>query len=362
MRPGSIRSGKPRLADIAAAAGVSIATVSRVLADHPAITQETKARVLAIAEAKGYSREAGLNEPRKARVRQPKQSGSICVVMPVALTAGSPLANSFELNLLGGIGAAMRDHRIDFSVSWQAPFDDRSLIKFMAEHPYHGIIFVGQSQFHAGLNSLSGGPRPFVVWGVDTPDQKYCSIGSDNFEGGLRATRHLLDLGRRRLAFVGQTAPITSAQTGLSQLAARITGFKAAQSGLGLPPGIVIMRPHGPGRKAGSDAVEELLGQGIAFDGIVTSSDYIAAGVIESLLRHGLAVPGDVSVIGYDDSEIADFIRPKLTSVRQDPILAGDLLVSKLLRLMAGHEVRSERLPTEISIRESCGGQVRQEA
>jgi DNA-binding LacI/PurR family transcriptional regulator len=356
-----MRSGNPRLADIAAAAGVSIATVSRVLADHPAITLETKTRVLAIAEAQGYAIDAGSKKPRKTRVRRPRQTGSICVVMPVALTAGSPLANTFELNLLGGIGAAMRDFGVDFSVSSQAPVDDLSLIRFMAEQPYHGVIFVGQSQFHAGLNSLAGGPRPFVVWGVDAPDQKYCSIGSDNFEGGLRATRHLLELGRRRIAFVGQAAPITSAQTGLSQLAERVAGFKAAHSAMGLPPGNIVMRPHGPGPKAGNDAVEELLEHGIAFDGVVASSDYIAVGAIEALLRHGLAVPGDVSVIGYDDSEIAGLVRPRLTSVGQDPILAGDLLVSKLLRLMAGHPVKSERLPTEISIRESCGGLGRQE-
>lgn len=356
-----MQSRNPRLVDIAAAAGVSVATVSRVLADHPAIPEKTKTRILAVAEAQGYSIDAGSKKPRKARLRRPKQAGSICVVMPVTLTAGSPLANTFELNLLGGIGAAMRDNRIDFSISAQAPFDDRSLIKFMAEHSYHGIIFVGQSQFHAGLNSLAGGPRPFVVWGVDAPDQNYCSIGSDNFVGGLRATRHLLDLGRQRLVFVGQTAPITSAQTGLSQLAARLAGFKAAHGAIGAAPGLVVMRPHGPGRKAGCDAVEELLDQGVAFDGIVASSDYIAAGAIEALLRRGLAVPGAVSVIGYDDSEIAGFVRPRLTSMRQDPILAGNLLVSKLLRLMAGHEVRSERLPTEIAVRESCGGLDRQE-
>ncbi|MDE2441627.1 MAG: substrate-binding domain-containing protein, partial [Betaproteobacteria bacterium] len=69
----------------------------------------------------------------------------------------------------------------------------------------------------------------------------------------------------------------------------------------------------------------------------------------------GYSVPGDVAVIGYDDSEIADFAQPGLTSIRQDTIQAGNLLVSKLLRLMDGHQVRSERLPTTIVIRESCG-------
>lgn len=131
---GSARGAqKPRLADVAVAAGVSIATVSRVLDDHPAIKPETKERVRAAAEAQGYPmRDPALAKPRRQRMRKPKQIGSICVVMAVALPAGSTLGNSFELNLLGGIGATMRDHGLDLSISAQAPYDDRTLAEFMA--------------------------------------------------------------------------------------------------------------------------------------------------------------------------------------------------------------------------------------
>lgn len=346
---------KPRLADIAAEAGVSIATVSRVLDDHPAIKPETKQLVLGIAKARGYPLRDAAAAPRPSRVQRPRRKGSICVVMPVALPAGSRLANSFELNLLGGIGAAMRDRGLDLSISAEAPVDDRTLASFMAAHRYDGIIFLGQSQFHAGLNEHANGPRPFVVWGVETADQRYCSIGSDNFEGGLQATRHLIGVGRRRIAFIGQAAPITSAQTGLSQMAGRLAGFRSAMLAADLPADLTVIQSAPTGRQAGADAVNSLLAKGEAFDAVVATSDLVAIGAIDALMARSMRVPEDVAVVGYDDADVAKLIRPPLTTIRQDPIIAGQLLVSKLLRAMAGYQIQSERLPTELVVRASCG-------
>lgn len=344
------------MADIAQAAGVSTATVSRVLSDHPAILPETKARVRALAQAHGYPVAENGSKPRKARVRRPRKAGSVCAVMPVTLPVGSRLANAFELNLLGGVGAAMRDHGLDFSVSAQAPHDDASLLRFMESHPYDGVIFFGQSQFHEGLNALADGPRPFVVWGVETPGQRYCSVGSDNFACGLQATQHLAMLGRERIAFIGQAAPITTAQTRHSQLSERLSGFRSALAAADLPADITLMRPAGSGLEAGDLAVRDLLRKGTRFDAIVASSDFVALGAMRVLREAGLRVPQDVAVVGYDDSDFARLVQPQLTTMRQDPIRAGNLLVSKLLRAMAGYEVRSERLPIELVVRESCGG------
>lgn len=350
------RTRRPRLADIAQAAGVSIATVSRVLSDHPAILPETKARVREVAEKHGYAQVESGSRPRKARMRRPRRAGSVCAVMPVALPAGSRLANAFEMNLLGGVGAAMRDHGLDFSVSAEAPHDNPSLVRFMEKHPYDGVVFFGQSQFHEALNALADGPRPFVVWGVESPGQRYCSVGSDNFACGHRATQHLVSLGRKRIAFVGQAAPITTAQTRHSQLSERLNGFRSALAAADLPMDITVMRPATSGLEAGELAVRDLLSKGTAFDAIVASSDLVALGAIRVLREEGLRVPEDVAVVGYDDSEFARLVQPQLTTIRQDPILAGRLLVAKLLRAMAGYEIKSERLPIELVVRESCGG------
>lgn len=348
---------RPRLADVAAAAGVSVATVSRVLDDHPAITRDTKAKVMAAVLALGYPiRAAQPKRSRPAKIRRRRQQEGICVVMPAALPPGSQLANSFELSLLGGIGAAMRDRGLDFTVAARAPYDNATLRDFVADHGYAGMIFLGQSQYHAELNSLYDAGQAMVVWGIEAEDQRYCSVGGDNFGGAKAATSRLIQLGRRRIAFVGPAAPITTAQTGHSQLAERIAGYRAAVIAAGLPEDLCITRRFAPALRIGSDAVDDLIARQVPFDAVLACSDPIAAGVIDALARHGRRVPDDVAVIGYDDSDVAAYVRPRLTSVRQDPVLAGELLVSKLLRIMDGIAVTSERLPTSLSVRQSCGG------
>ena len=225
----------------------------------------------------------------------------------------------------------------------------------MAKSKYDGTVFIGQSQYHAGLNKLAEGGRAFVVWGVEAVNQAYCSIGSDNFQGGYRATSHLIRLGRRRIVFLGQAPAIATAQTTVSQSAVRLAGCHAALQAAGLPIDPGLVQAAIGTSEAGADAVDNLMERAVEFDGIVAASDVIAIGAVRALQQRGHSVPGDVSVIGYDDSDIASYAQPRLTTVRQDTLKAGSLLVSKLLRLMDGHTVSSERLPTEIVIRESCG-------
>lgn len=344
----------PRLVDLAELAGFSVATVSRALANHPAISDETKNRVREIAAAQGYPLR-DRDVPGAGVVRGRKDRNRICIVMPAALSAGNPLANPFELSLLGGIGAALRDRHLDFSIAWQAPHDDKSLLKFMAKSKYDGTVFIGQSQYHAGLNKLAEAGRPIAVWGVEAEDQIYCSIGSDNFQGGYRATSHLIRLGRRRIVFLGQAPAVATAQTAVSQSVVRLAGCQAALRAAGLPIDPALVHAAAGSSEAGADAVDNLMERNIEFDGIVAASDVVAIGAVRALQQRGRQVPRDVSVIGYDDSDIASYAQPRLTTVRQDTLKAGNLLVSKLLRLMDGHSVTSERLPTEIVIRDSCG-------
>ncbi len=341
----------PRLVDLARLTGLSVATISRSLSDHPGISAATKLVVRQAAEAHGYP----LRDRPASTARTAKDRNRICVVMPAALSPGNPLANPFELSLLGGIGAALRDRHLDFSVAWQAPHDDKSLLKFMAKSKYHGFIFLGQSQYHPALNKLAESGRRFVVWGIEADDQRYCSIGSDNFQGGFRATSHLIRLGRRRIVFLGQSPPVATAHTALSQSMVRLAGCQAALRAAGLPVDPAMVHAAPGTSEGGADAVDNLLERTIAFDAIVAVSDVIAIGAVRALQQRGRAVPRDVAVIGYDDSDIASYAQPRLTTVRQDTLKAGNLLVSKLLRLMDGHAVTSERLLTEIVIRDSCG-------
>jgi DNA-binding LacI/PurR family transcriptional regulator len=101
-------------------------------------------------------------------------------------------------------------------------------------------------------------------------------------------------------------------------------------------------------------AVSRLLRRGAAFDGIVAASDLIALGAIRALRRVGLSVPEDVSVVGYDDMLLSRLSTPALTTIRQDTVLAGKLLVSSVLD--PGGNPSPDYLPTELIVRESCGG------
>lgn len=343
---------KATLKDIADELGLSTATVSRAISGNTAISEETRELVMQSAVRLGYAPPKRLPKIRSAVGNLSEQ---VCVVLPVALGHGGQLGNAFELSLLGGIGAALRERRRDFSISWQTPHDDRTLTEFIDSTPYRGFIFFGQSQFHDTLNRMGAAYRPVVVWGVETEGQRYCSVGTDNFDGGLRATRHLIRTGRKRIAFFGSMPPIAEARTALSQIAQRLEGYKAALELEGLPFDPAIVQTPFSSRYEGVDAVDNLVERGVSFDAIVAASDIVALGALQALKRHGLRIPEDVAVIGYDDIDVASFSSPQLSTVRQDVIKAGNMLVSKVLRMMDGHRAASERLPTELIIRGSCG-------
>ena len=210
-----------------------------------------------------------------------------------------------------------------------------------------GTIFLGQSSLHPAFNRLAESEGRFVVWGAQLPDQAYCSVGSDNLAGGRRATLHLARLGRKRIVYLGDTeAP---------EVQQRLRGYVEAIEQAGLAQDKALMVPAHFTVESSEASVDALIARGEDFDGIVAASDLIALGAIRSLLHHGRRVPEDVSVVGYDDVPFARYSRPALTTVLQDTQRAGRLLVSKLLDT-GGGEMRSERLPTDLIVRESCGG------
>ena len=185
--------------------------------------------------------------------------------------------------LLGGIGAALRDRHMDFSIVWTAPHDDRTLLRFMSKSRYDGTIFLGQSQYHTALNRVAESGRALVVWGVEAEGQCYCSIGSDNFQGGYRATSHLIRLGRRRIVFLGQAPAIATAQTTVSQSAVRLAGCHAALQAAGLPIDPGLVQAAIGTSEAGADAVDNLMERAVEFDGIVAASAVIAIGAVRAL-------------------------------------------------------------------------------
>lgn len=336
---GSNSNNNTTLQDLAKLAGVSASTVSRALNDHPLISTRTKQRIWALARDHDY--------PFKAKMPTSPigADGSIAIVTPVMRGRPLPLSHPFFLELLANIGEAARARDCDFTVSHTSPTSFEDLVIATTTSRADGVIFLGQSMLHDEFNRLADSNARFVVWGAHLPGQRYCSIGSDNLLGGGRATRHLIRLGRTRIAFLGGSDP---------EAMQRRRGYLDALAENGLETDSDRILTVEFELESAFAAVSGLLRRGVKFDGIVATSDLIALGAMQALRRNGIAVPQDVSVVGYDDMLLSRLSTPTLTTIRQDTFEAGRLLVSRIMDKDDHQE--SKRLPTELIVRESCGG------
>ena len=190
-----------------------------------------------------------------------------------------------------------------------------------------------------------------VVWGGQIAGQSYCTVGSDNTAGARLATEHLLSLGRRHIAFLGDTQ--------VPELRLRYKGYcqAIAQGPRGTSPKRAIST-HMTADQA-FDAVTGFLAKGAKLDGVLCATDVIAMSAIRAITAAGKRVPQDISVVGYDDLPLSAHTNPPLTTVRQ-PIQAGaHHLVDLLFRRMDGEPTASITMPAELVIRESSGALLR---
>jgi DNA-binding LacI/PurR family transcriptional regulator len=331
-----------RLEDIARIAGVSISTASRALNDNPAVNARTKQLIWKLAREHDYP------------FRRYMPAGPIGAEATIALVTPRPqgregrLSDPFFLELIAGVGEAARERGCDLLMSHVSPGTHEDLLAAMQTSRADGVIFLGQSTLHGALNRLAESEGRFVVWGAELPEQAYCSVGSDNIHGGRRATLHLARLGRTRIVFLGDLDPPEAMQ--------RHRGYLEALASAKLPVDTdLIVEAHFEVESAEA-SVDSLIRRGVEFDGVVCASDLIALGAVRALLHAGRRVPEDVSVIGFDNVPFSRYSRPALTTIAQDTMKAGRLMVSKLLDAIGDHPGRSERVPTDLIVRESCGG------
>jgi DNA-binding LacI/PurR family transcriptional regulator len=206
---------------------------------------------------------------------------------------------------------------------------------------------IGQWHHHDQLNELAARKTPMVVWGAQLPQQLYCTVGGDNIAGGELATEHLVESGRRRIAFFGDID--------LPEVGQRFEGHQRVltRRGMAITPDLLQRTPFIEGAARG--AVAHLLDNKVAFDAVFASSDLLALETISALRARGLKLPQDVAVVGYDDIGIARYSHPSLTTIRQSVTKAGEGIVDALLKIADGKRAKPQILPTELIIRESSG-------
>jgi DNA-binding LacI/PurR family transcriptional regulator len=201
--------------------------------------------------------------------------------------------------------------------------------------------------YHDQLNALADAQRPVVAWGVDQPDRRYSVVGIDNVEGGRLAALHLLNQGRRRLGFVGNLA--------LPEAGNRFIGFQRALSEMGQPlDARAVLSVPFDADVAQAAVQAQWLDTGWVPDGVLCCSDTLGAGISTLLQRHGLTVPGDTAVVGFDDvHSVTDFAVPALSSVHQPIEKAAAKLVETVLAQLTDPQFQTCILPVQLVVRAS---------
>lgn len=328
-----------QMADVARMAGVSVSTVSRALSGSPLVNAETRERIGALARNLRYTVNVGAQNLRL------KQNRTVSVVVPFDATSREHLSDPFFLTLIGSIADALTDSGHDMLLS---RIDAEQLQQAAETHQTGraaGVILIGQWHHHDQLNQMAVQGVPLVVWGARLPDQLYATVGTDNMLGGRLATEHLLGLGKRHIAFIGDRD--------LPEVGQRHAGYLQAhrERGLAADEALTLKAPFVSQRV--QHDLEAFVASGAPLDGIVASSDLSAMAAINTLRQLGRRVPEDVAVVGYDDIPLAAHFNPSLTTVRQPIAQAGQALVALLLAQLGGQKAVPVLLPTELVPRES---------
>lgn len=329
------------LQDLADLAGVSRATASRALSGSPLISARTRERIQALAREHNYT----VN--RRARDFRLRRTSVISVVFMLDIESRQHMSDPFFLDMLGAIADCLAEHDYDMLLAHAPIADVRELANSRVMQQSDGVIFVGQGKQHLELNELAKAFERMVVWGYPVADRRYVLVGGDNLAGGYAATRHLLALGRRRIAFFGDTEN--------PENAARYDGYLKAlgESGIEVDPALKITVPFEMRRAR--DVVADVAESGLSLDAVVCASDVIALAAISSFQERGIRVPDDVAVVGYDDISLAAYSSPPLTTVRQDIRKAGRTLVETVLGIVNGAVVHDTVLDAVLVVRRSCG-------
>ncbi|KAB8184210.1 LacI family DNA-binding transcriptional regulator [Microbispora catharanthi] len=323
------------LATVAASAGVSVATVSKVLNGRSDVAPETRSLVLSLLEQHDY-------------VAPPQRRGEAAPdTIEVEFDAD---LNAYSTEIVQGAVQAGADLDVAVVVSIRRDADRTGgWARDLVAAGRRALVAVTGELTAGQLTALARARLPLVVIDpLNLPRARVTSVGSTNFAGGMAATEHLLALGHRRVAYLGGPATAACNQ-------ARLHGYRAAMESGEAPvlPGYVRTGHfHYHDGMAGGAA---LLGLPEAPTAIFAGCDDIALGVLEAARARGLRVPEDLSIVGFDDTQIARMASPPLTTVRQPLREMGAVAVRTALRLAAGEQVESHHveLATELVVRGS---------
>jgi DNA-binding LacI/PurR family transcriptional regulator len=343
-----------RLKDVAALAGVSTATVSRVLHGNGYVSAGSRERVGKALRDSGYRLNVVAQELRRQRT------------ITIGLILHGELSHPFVGEVVIGAQQAAAEHGFNVLLlnAHGSQETERECVESLLERRVDGIIFTTAVQAKNVVLALEAGVRAVEV------ERRLCGAASavvvDNHAAATEAMRHLTGLGHRRIGFIGEPFPEPAPQgTGADIPRERFNAYRDALAACGQPldEALIVRGPYPRerggwgGLAAGSGAMRRLLAQAPDLTAVFAVSDLVAAGAMQALYTEGIRVPGQLSVVSFDDT-FARYLSPALTTVRQPMFDMGYKAAALAISLISDTGAPGggiEFCPTRLIVRESTG-------
>jgi LacI family transcriptional regulator len=342
-RPSSRRVTIREIADLA---GVSIATVSRVVNDRDDVSEETRELVQRVIREHGYVAN------RSARNLSAGRTGLVGVLVPLVYPA-------YFSAILAGAAEALHDQDMRLLLSPTQHLHDREVS--LLDRLMHGatdgaLIVLPEESTDELVRLLEEGFRFVVVDPRERLHERVPAVSAAHASGAHQAMQHLLELGHRRIAMI--TGP-----RGWVATEDRRRGYQAALAAAGIMPDPALEVEADFEIGGGEAAAGHLLGLSDPPTAIFAFNDNLAIGAIQAARKSGLHVPADLSVVGFDDVELATVVTPRLTTIRQPLAEMGRMAVSMLVRLLERQRFETPRveLGTRLVVRDSTAPLVRRD-
>nr|MBC7243888.1 LacI family DNA-binding transcriptional regulator [Chloroflexota bacterium] len=323
--------------EVAKAAGVSHSTVSRALRDSPLVNDETKRRIRRLAEEMGYV-PSGV-----ARGLVTQSTRTIGLVV-------TTIADPFVAEIVRGVEELALDHGYSVFLcnSNAQPQREVAVVRLLHENRVDGVIVTSSRVGDLYLPLLEEMKVPVVLINNQRAGRYVWSVATDNVHGGCLATEYLIELGHRRIGYIGGSPEVSSNRD-------RLHGYRQALKShrIRYDPRLVT---SGNGRmEGGQTGVQSLLSLPQPPTAIFCYNDMTAIGALRALKEARVHVPQDMSVIGFDDIALAAYVDPSLTTVAQPKHEMGQLAMRMLLELLSGKkDVHNIVLQGELIVRASC--------
>ncbi len=325
------------LKDIAQQVGVTTTTVSRALNNKPDVSEETRQRILALAQELGYQPSAA------ARSLKLRTTETIALLFP-------DISGPFYSEVIRGV--EQEAGQSQYNVLIYGTHGKPSALRFLhsLNGRIDGLILMARSVDDDYVLRLARQRLPFVLLGFRVAEVAADTLLVDNQVGAYRAVRHLIEHGHRRIAFIAGPTDSPDSQ-------ARLAGYRQCLADNGLAWQDELVASGNFRRPSGTTATERLLGLPQPPGAVLVANDEMALGAIEAARARGVRVPEDLAVIGFDDIDLASYVFPPLTTVRQPMCKLGSIAVQMLLRRLQEPDSQAEVriLPVELVVRGSCG-------